>query len=149
MKKLLIPVFAVMMSAAAFANDACKIVIEGDDAMKFNVAEAKVNKAECPEVEITLKHVGKLPKAAMGHNVVVTKHADMEAVAKDGIAAGLDNQYVKPDDERVIAFTPIIGGGEETSVKVKTEALEVGGDYDFFCSFPGHYAVMKGKLIVE
>ncbi|MCA9748564.1 MAG: azurin, partial [Romboutsia sp.] len=23
------------------------------------------------------------------------------------------------------------------------------GTYDFMCSFPGHYSVMKGKFIVE
>ncbi|HBX64839.1 MAG TPA: azurin, partial [Balneolaceae bacterium] len=23
------------------------------------------------------------------------------------------------------------------------------GTYDFICSFPGHYALMKGKFIVE
>ncbi|HWU52342.1 MAG TPA: plastocyanin/azurin family copper-binding protein, partial [Tahibacter sp.] len=28
-------------------------------------------------------------------------------------------------------------------------ALKAGGDYSFFCSFPGHWAIMKGKLIVK
>ncbi|MEM6771051.1 MAG: plastocyanin/azurin family copper-binding protein, partial [Bacteroidota bacterium] len=23
------------------------------------------------------------------------------------------------------------------------------GEYDFICTFPGHYGVMKGKFIVE
>ena len=26
--------------------------------------------------------------------------------------------------------------------------LKAGGDYTFFCSFPGHAALMKGKLVV-
>lgn len=151
MKKLMIPALAVLMSAGAFAEvaDACKISIEGDDSMKFNVASVTIKKADCPEVELTLKHVGKLPEAAMGHNVLITKHADMDAVAKDGIAAGPAAEYVKADDDRVIARTQMIGGGESDTVTFKTDALEVGGDYDFFCSFPGHYAVMKGKVVVE
>lgn len=151
MKKMIISAFALLAGGAAFAEvpEACKITIEGDDAMKFNVASVSFKKADCAEVELTLKHVGKLPKAAMGHNVVLTKHADTDAVAKDGIAAGLDKEYVKPDDERVIAHTKMLGGGESDTVTFKTEALEVGGDYDFFCSYPGHAAVMKGKVVVE
>jgi azurin len=31
-------------------------------------------------------------------------------------------------------------------VKFPTSALTKGGDYTFFCSFPGHAALMKGKL---
>ena len=42
-----------------------------------------------------------------------------------------------------------VGGGEKDSVTFKTDVLEAGGDYDFFCSFPGHYAVMRGKVVVE
>lgn len=149
MKKLIIPAVFALMGSAAFAQDACKVTVDGDDAMKFLSDKIVIKKADCPEFEVTVNHVGKLPKAAMGHNIVITKHADTDAVAKDGIAAGLDKEYVKPDDERVIAHTKVVGGGEKDSVTFKTDALEVGGDYDFFCSFPGHYAIMKGKVVVE
>ena len=40
----------------------------------------------------------------------------------------------------------LIGGGEETTVTFDAPAK---GTYDFICSFPGHYALMKGKFIVE
>jgi azurin len=43
-----------------------------------------------------LKHIGKLPKAAIGHNWVLTKAADAQAVAADGVAAGLPGNYVTP-----------------------------------------------------
>ena len=43
----------------------------------------------------------------------------------------------------------MIGGGEESSVTFNLSALEAGQDYIFFCSFPGHYALMKGQFIVE
>jgi azurin len=40
----------------------------------------------------------------------------------------------------------MIGGGESTVIEfVAPEA----GTYTYICSFPGHYAMMKGKLIVE
>ena len=43
----------------------------------------------------------------------------------------------------------MIGGGEETSVTFDISGLEPGGDYTFFCSFPGHYVLMNGQFIVE
>jgi azurin len=55
---------------------------------------------------------------------------------------------VPKGDKRVLAATPLVGGGQSTSVKFPVSRLTKGGDYTFFCSFPGHYALMKGKLIV-
>lgn len=62
------------------------------------------------------------------------------------MTAGPGNDYVKPGDERVVAHTKVIGGGESTAVTFATATLAAGGDYAFFCSFPGHWAVMKGTL---
>jgi azurin len=46
----------------------------------------------------------------------------------------------------VIANTKVIGGGQTTSVKFATSALKAGESYTFFCSFPGHSAIMKGAF---
>ncbi|WP_462330072.1 plastocyanin/azurin family copper-binding protein [Thiohalocapsa halophila] len=67
----------------------------------------------------------------------------------DGMSAGLENDYIKPGDERVIAHTKVVGSGESDSISFSPDALEAGGDYTFFCSFPGHWSVMQGKLIVN
>jgi azurin len=114
--------------------------------MKFNVAELKVG-ADCTQVEVVLKHTGKLPAQTMGHNWVLTKTADMTGVANDGVSAGFDKDYLPAGDKRIIAHTKIVGGGASTSVKFPVSKLTKGGDYSFFCSFPGHYGLMKGKLI--
>lgn len=152
MKKLITTAaiaFFALSSNAAFANDECKVVIEGNDAMQFNTKELNIDKAACAEFTIELVHPGSLPKEAMGHNVVITAAADMDAVAADGIGAGAEANYVKPDDSRVIAHTSVVGGGESTSVTFSTAGLETGGDYKFFCSFPGHYTMMNGAVIVK
>ena len=52
-------------------------------------------------------------------------------------------------DPRVIAETDLIGGGETASVTFDLSGLEPGGDYTYFCSFPGHYVLMKGNFIIE
>ena len=37
----------------------------------------------------------------------------------------------------------MIGGGETTAVSFSTTGIEVGEKYTFFCSYPGHWGIMK------
>ena len=131
---------------AAMVSD-CATSIEGNDAMQFNVGSITVP-ASCSEFTITLKHVGQLPVAAMGHNVVIAQASDREAIATDGMAAGVDGNYVKAGDARIIAHTKLVGGGGTTSVTFPVSKIQGAGPYEFFCSFPGHWAVMKGPIQV-
>ncbi|MDS1141548.1 azurin [Pusillimonas sp. SM2304] len=133
-----------VMSLPALAAQ-CDINVDSTDAMQFDTKEITVD-SSCKEFTVNLKHSGQLPKAAMGHNWVLTKEADKQGVANDGMAAGLDNDYVKSGDERVIAHTKVIGGGESTSVTFDVSKLAAGENYTFFCSFPGHWAIMTGTL---
>lgn len=135
--------FAAPVQAASPTD--CKVQIEGNDAMQFNKKEIVVPKA-CKSFTVELRHAGKLPKQAMGHNWVLSKTADLQPVANDGIAAGAAKDFVKEKDARVIAHTKVIGGGESDSVTFSTAALKAGEAYSYFCSFPGHSALMKGTL---
>lgn len=120
------------------------IEIEANDQMKFNVSEIKAKAGQ--EVTLVLKHVGTMPKTAMGHNVVILNQGvDLAAFAKAAIAAK-DTEYIPADSKDVIAHTKLIGGGESDQITFTAPAA---GEYDFICSFPGHYAMMKGKFIVE
>ena len=123
----------------------CNVDIEGNDAMQFNKASIAVP-ASCKQFTVKLKHAGKLPKTAMGHNWVLSKAADVQAVANDGIPAGPDKAYIKPGDARVIAHTKLIGGGESDAVSFDVAKLKAGESYAWFCSFPGHSSIMKGTL---
>jgi len=141
--------FTSLLLVAGFAHaENCVIDLKGDDAMKFDQASVTVS-ASCKTIEIKLTHTGKMPVAAMGHNVAITTTPDFMPVAQDGMKAGLPADYLTPADARVIAHTKVIGGGESTSVSFDGNKLKAGGDYTFFCSFPGHWAIMKGTLIVE
>ena len=124
----------------------CATTIEASDAMQFN-ADAIAVPASCAQFTINLKHVGKMPLAAMGHNVVISKQADMAGIAADGMS--IAPEHIKPDDARVIAHTKMIGGGESTSVTFDVAKIKDGGPYEFFCSFPGHLALMKGSIVVQ
>ena len=54
-----------------------------------------------------------------------------------------------PETPEVLAKTSIIGGGSQATLTIDASKLEKGGSYQFICSFPGHYAVMRGTLEVS
>lgn len=138
-----------LLAAAGMAQAAnnCTVSLKGDDAMKFDLKTATVS-ASCATITIELAHTGKMPAAAMGHNVVIAAAKDMDGIARDAIKAGVTNHYVPKGDARVIASTTLIGGGQKTRITLPGKKLTAGGDYNFFCSFPGHSTLMKGKLVV-
>lgn len=124
----------------------CATTIEANDAMQYN-ADSITVPSSCTQFTINLKHTGTMAATVMGHNVVVSKEADSAAIAADGAANPAD--HVKEGDTRVIAHTKIIGGGESTSVSFDVAKIKDGGPYEFFCSFPGHLALMKGSIQVQ
>jgi azurin len=135
------------MAGMAHAAGNCTFKLKGDDAMKFDLKTATVS-AACPTITIELEHSGKLPVTVMGHNVVIAKTSDMSGISSAAIKAGAANQYVPVGDARVIAHSTLVGGGQKTKLTVPGKKLTAGGDYSFFCSFPGHSTMMKGKLVV-
>ena len=140
-----------LLLAATLAGPAfgatCNVEIAGNDAMKFDKTSIDVPQS-CKQFTVKLTHPGKLAKNVMGHNWVLSKAADVQGIAADGISAGLDKNYLKPGDPRVIAHTKVVGGGESDSVIFDTSKLKAGENYAFFCSFPGHAALMKGTVAV-
>ena len=140
-------VAAALLMSTQLQAKTCELSIDSTDQMTFTSNELKVD-ADCTEVKLTLNHVGKMAKNVMGHNWVLTTTADYMPVAQDGMKAGADNDYLVADDARIIAHTALIGGGESDSITFSLEGLEAGGDYTFFCSFPGHWAIMKGKFVI-
>ena len=83
-----------------------------------------------------------------GRRFVIAAASDMQGIETDGIAAGAASDYVKPGDTRVIAHTKLVGGGQSDTVSFPVSKLQSGGPYEFFCSFPGHAAIMKGTISV-
>ena len=134
----------VMVLVSVAAQAACSVNLTGNDAMQLSSKQITVPKT-CQEFTIHYKNIGKLPKASMGHNVVVSKVSDMKGVLSDGIKAGLAQDYVKAGDSRVLAKTRLLGGGESASLTFKVAKLQDGA-YGFVCTFPGHSALMKGTL---
>lgn len=146
-RKMLALALLGLFAMPLWATD-CSTTIEGSDAMQFNQKSIEVPKT-CKQFTVTLKHTGKLPKAAMGHNWALGTAADEQAILADGMKAGAEQNYIKPDDTRVIAHTKLIGGGESDSVTFTVSKLKASETYAYFCSFPGHAALMKGTLTLQ
>lgn len=130
--------------AVSAENSVFALTIEGNDQMQFNKNELKVPVGE--PVELTLKHVGNMAREVMGHNfVLLDKGVDFNAFATKASMAK-DNDYIPEDKSGIIVHTAMLGGGESETV---TFTIHEAGSYEFLCSFPGHYAMMKGVLIAE
>jgi azurin len=139
---------AFLAAPAQAAGKLCQLAISGNDAIQYDKKQLTIT-SDCTQVELTLTHTGKLPATSMGHDWVLVKAEDLAAVASDGLTAGAANNYVKPNDARVIAHTKVVGGGESTSVTFSTSALKKGQTYKYLCTFPGHNALMNGDFIIQ
>lgn len=121
------------------------LVIEGNDQMQFNTNELKAVAGK--PIKLTLKHVGKIPKEAMGHNLVILQEGtDQGAFALKANDAKATDYIPESEKASIIAHTKLLGGGEEDTIEF---TIDKKGSYPFICSFPGHVAMMKGVLIVE
>jgi azurin len=140
-------IVVLSLSASVTYANTCTIDLTVSPSMQYSQKEISISK-QCKQVTLTLKNTSSFAKNVMGHNVVISKTSDITGVATDGMAAGLDNNYVKKNDTRVIAYTNVIGGGETASITVDASKLKANESYSFFCSFPGHSGVMNGTVKV-
>ncbi|MGE8097600.1 azurin [Pseudomonas fluorescens] len=144
----LVAVSLLTLASSQLMAAECKVDVDSTDQMSFNTKEITIDKS-CKTFTVNLAHSGSLPKNVMGHNWVLSKTADMAGIATDGMAAGIDKNYLKEGDTRVIAHTKIIGAGEKDSVTFDVSKLTAGESYQFFCSFPGHNSMMKGAVVLK
>ncbi len=134
-------------TATAPVQDTIEVELNAEDTMKFDKNEIRVHAGQ--QVRLTLNHVGKLPKSSMGHNfVLLSQGTDVNAFATKAVQEGKAPDFEVPESmlSEVIAHTKTIGGGESVTIEFTAPAA---GTYDYICSFPGHAAMMNGKLIVE
>ncbi len=112
--------------------------------MKYAVDTVTVNAGQ--EVTLVLENTATMP--TMVHNVVIlTTNSDEDAsrVGMAAITAGEAQGYL-PEDEAIFAATPMAQPGE--TVRVTFTAPSEPGEHLFICTYPGHYALMRGILVV-
>ncbi|MBK5212958.1 MAG: azurin [Flavobacteriaceae bacterium] len=131
--------------AQATDDNVAVVNITGNDQMKYDKSEIRVKAGQ--KVRLTLKHVGTMKKDVMGHNwTLLTQDADMAAVGQASATAA-DTDYIPAGmKDKIIVHTKMLGGGESDTIEFDAPAP---GTYTYMCTFPGHYALMQGKFIVE
>ncbi len=159
--RLLLPLFAgaavllgacgksnapVAATTASVATDGVRTIeLTANDAMKFNVTEIRAQPGE--KLRVSLTNLGHMPRQAMAHNWVLLRSMDDAAVLSFASAAASKMPDYLPDDRTaVLAHTKFLGGGETDTIEFSAPAQP--GEYPYLCSFPGHAALMRGKLIV-
>lgn len=153
-------------SAADQSSDARTIEVIGIDQMKFVVESEgegistggesgdyllleSIDAEPGEEIRIVLTTESDLPATAMAHNfVLLTLQADVDAFV-NAASQAKDNDYIPNEmSDQILAQTELAGGGE--TVEVTFTAPEESGEYEYICSFPGHYAAgMRGTLNVQ
>ena len=122
------------------------IKLIGNDLMQYNLKEIIAAPREKLNIELT--NTGSMPKQAMAHNFVLLQpmsDADVQALA---IAASTKPTEFLPDDQsKIIAHTKMLGPGEKETVSLSAPAQA--GSYPYVCTFPGHFALMRGNLVVK
>lgn len=139
---------ALALSVASAKEKPQEVVITGNDTMQFDVKNFEVKAGA--KVKLTLKNVGKIPKIAMGHNLVVLKKG-ITAVAfgQKALGAGASATNALPESLMgdVIAATKLLGPAESETIEFT--APKEAGSYEYVCTFPGHFALMRGTMMVK
>lgn len=167
---LLLLLLASVMISCSGGSDALTVDVYGLDQMQYAVQETAdhlqtgdevqvngetyyllegINAETGQSVTINLTTISTMQPAAMSHNwILLEMGTDPQSFALDSQTA-TDNNYISPDlQEQVIVNTDMLGGGESDTITFT--APEEAGDYDYLCTFPGHYTGgMYGVLSVE
>lgn len=121
------------------------INLTGSDDMKYDKTLFKVKAGQ--QVTLDFKNVGKLPAAAMSHNVVILQQGtDVQKFGEAAVPAAATAHIPPSMTDDVIAHTKLLGPGESDKI---TFTLKDPGVYDFICSFPGHFGTMHGKIVAQ
>jgi len=120
------------------------VQITGNDTMQFSKKAFTVKSGE--KVKVVFKNIGKMPKVAMGHNFVILKPGtDLAKFALEA-AKSVPTYIPEAHKKDILAQTKMLGPGESDSVFFTAPEA---GKYEFLCTFPGHFALMKGVMTVK
>lgn len=110
--------------------------------MRYDVTEIRVQKNQ--KIKLILNN--RSTAEEMQHNIVFVYSGKAEQVALAGISAGQSKSFV-PESDNIIAASVLIAPGESTTLEFSAPTER--GEYEFICTYPGHFNIMKGKMIVE
>ncbi len=94
-------------------------------------------------VEIEIKNNATLE--VMVHNFVIVRKGAVDEVGAAAVEAGPEKGYI-PDLDAVIAHSGFIAPGQVGTFEFDAPPP---GEYAFICTYPGHYLLNRGVLVVK
>ena len=128
------------------------IISDSSDLTEIRIATI-VEKMSFDTKELTLK-AGKKIKLTfanpdfMPHNLLVVQPGSSKEIGEAALAMGAEGfaKQFRPDSPKVIAGTKMLDNGQEETIAF---TFDKPGNYEFVCTFPGHYMLMKGVFKVK
>ena len=140
MKKILLIILCIGLTGC-FGPKATTITIQPDgNKMAYLTTEFTVKAGE--SIRLVMDNTATIE--VMKHNIVVLN--DASKVTEVGTQALTEADYI-PDNPAIIAATPMADAGAQSEVTFTAPSTP--GEYVFICTYPGHYMMMKGKMIVQ
>ena len=140
--------FSILAAGSAAFGAKCETTVTAMPGMKFDTKEIVIPTACTNTFSIKLVNTETIPKAAMGHNLVVVKTDKMAALTSAAIPAGLAGNYLPKDKSIYVAATKVLGPKETETITLDATKLKAiaAAPHSFVCTFPGHFAIMKGQI---
>lgn len=91
------------------------------------------------------------PDATEHNFLILAKGTPIQEIGEAANAMATDPEAAKkhylPDDKRILHATKMLKQGETQTLRFAAPTEP--GNYPFLCTFPGHWTIMKGILVVE
>ena len=118
--------------------------IECTEKMTFTVKQFKVKAGQPIKIDL-------INPSATEHNLVLTTPGSVQKIgtAANEMAKSMEGykKHFVPDMPEVLESTPLVKAN--TSYAMRFLAPKKPGKYPYVCTFPGHWVIMQGVLIVE
>lgn len=139
-----IKIIFFIASPIDFQKESPQIIIIETKKMKYSLDEFSVKSSSLVEIHLTNNDV-------IRHNILILSPGTLEIVGKkaDEMATspdGVKKEWV-PDTPEVLFYSPLVGIGEKYILKFT--APKEKGIYPFVCTFPAHWRMMNGNMIVN
>lgn len=136
---------AAAPAAAPAAAAVLEITIKPDPANPLAYDTKTISAKAGQKIKLTFNNTH--PTLPQPHNIVIGKAGTKDKMM--GIATSamtlVDKGYI-PDSPEILAHTSLLQPGKSETIEFTVPAA---GEYPFFCTFPGHVALMNGVLTAQ
>lgn len=136
---------AAAAPAAAAPSAVLEVTIKPDPANPLAYDTKTIAAKAGQKIKLTFNNTH--PTLPQPHNIVIGKAGTKDKMMTIAMSAMtlVDKGYI-PDSPEILAHTGLIQPGKSETIEFTVPAA---GEYPFFCTFPGHVALMNGVLTAQ